>query len=103
MPKSNRNSSSSDASSADSMSSGLQRLRSKKQSSRVTWSDVSADLIAQVLDVCSSSGALISFSRTSDGGALHVYVKEDRDSENWYAADAEKLREILEELFAAYK
>ncbi len=45
----------------------------------VSWRDISADSIAELVRLCASNSAAVMFGATSDGGALSLCILMDRD------------------------
>lgn len=80
----------------------LDRLRKLSGHSEITWEAATPALLAGCVAAVSSQGALVSFSKTSDGGALCVYVKDGTQAERLYAASAEEADAHLEELTKLY-
>lgn len=58
------------------------------------------DLLADALDLCIDAGDLVSFSRTSDGGAICIYVKSGNQVFKTYAITQQDVDETVEVLAA---
>jgi hypothetical protein len=56
------------------------------------------DLLAVALDTVIDAGDLVSLSRTSDGGAICLYVKSGGETFKAYASTADELTEALKVL-----
>lgn len=77
-------------------------LKSKRQARTSSWGDVDPELIARVAERVTESGCLFSLSKTSDGGALHLFVKNGPDVIEGYYPRAEDAAEALTELYDAF-
>lgn len=81
------------------------RLSSRKTTNgqgAVTWGDVDANSLQACIDKATSQGALVSFSKTGDGGALHLRVIDGPDVAKEYAASGEAMDAYLEEFALLY-
>lgn len=56
----------------------------------------------QMLDVLTTSGALVSLSRTTDGGAICLYVRDGMDAVKRYMAHPVEFDEVVGALLEAY-
>lgn len=79
-------------------SSPLTGLNQRKRSRSVTWGDVDPKTLVNVIESATEDGALISFSKTSDGGAIRMFIKLDRESANFYASTTNEMDEQLSDL-----
>jgi hypothetical protein len=86
----------------DRPSSPLKSLGAKKKKGQVTFGDGSPQKIQEMIWRIVDQGGLVSFSKTSDGGALVLYVKDGLDEYKEYAADEDTLDEHLTNLIEAY-
>jgi len=53
-------------------------------------------LLARVVELVTTDGDCIMFSRTSDGGALHIRVLSEGTVAKWYPSTNEELQDVLE-------
>jgi hypothetical protein len=80
----------------------LTLLRKGKRTEDTSWGSVSPQVLASVIEAVTATGALVSFSMTSDGGAMALLVIDDKDKERWYAHTGEEMTIMLGDLTAAY-
>lgn len=80
----------------------LSELKRRRRFSGITWGDATPSVLVQTIEAVSQSGALISFSKTMDGGAVAIYIKDGTASERFYAGDADELAELLEHIHSSY-
>lgn len=62
---------------------------------RVAYTDVPPELVSRVVQSVTEQGDCIMFSRTSDGGALHVRILADGLIEKWYPSSSQELMDVL--------
>lgn len=69
----------------------------KKQQSRygITWQDAHDAKLSQAISSVVDTGSLISFSRTSDGGALVLTILDGTDKTPYYVTTGEEVDELL--------
>lgn len=99
----NTSSSKSPAKHGDSTPSRLAQRRAKASRGRVTWADVDPARLQTMIDRITQTGALVSFSRTSDGGALHLRVLDGNDGAKEYATTAQEADDLIEEFVDLYQ
>lgn len=81
------------------------RLASRKQSSKkggLTWGDGDSAKLQELVWRATEHGALVSFSKTSDGGALVLYLKEGHDEAKEYPASEQELDIVMDDLIETY-
>ena len=64
------------------------------------WSDVVAATVVDGIAAALSAGAAVTFSQTSDGGAICVTLWVDGTRHKAYAGDADTLHDLMAELAA---
>lgn len=84
-------------------SSPLTGLSERKRSRSITWQEADVKTLLNVIEMVTESGGLVSFSKTSDGGAIRMFIKQDRDSANFYASTADEIDEQLADLERRYR
>jgi hypothetical protein len=90
------------AKSGDKQASPLTVLRKGKRTEDTSWGSVSPQALAAAIEAVTATGALLSFSMTSDGGAMALLVIDNKDKERWYAHTGPEMVIMLEDLTAAY-
>lgn len=80
----------------------LSALRAKRRHSGMSWSDCEPVKLQEMITAATEFGCLVSFSKTSDGGAVCLFVKEQSEKENFYAANEDELAELIEHIHGAY-
>lgn len=80
----------------------LATLKSGRSQQSITWNDAEPQRLLEVVGAISEAGGLVSFSKTSDGGAVCLYVKWRAESEKFYAASVLELSDLLEEVQRAF-
>jgi len=80
----------------------LTLLRKGKKQEDTSWGSVSPQELASAIEAVTATGALVSFSMTSDGGAMALLVIDDKERERWYAHTGEEMAIHLADLTAAY-
>lgn len=75
-------------------------LSRQSQDGRGSFAECQRDLLAGALDLCIDAGDLVSFSRTSDGGAICIYVKSGNQVFKTYAVTQKDVDEAVEVLAA---
>lgn len=73
-------------------------FKSKSVESSLSLGDCSPQALMESLDAVLNTGALISMGRTSDGGAIGVYLTHDGHRYKEWASESEKLEQIFEAL-----
>lgn len=81
----------------------LASLKNSRTNSAITWGDAHDSLVASVIESVTEAGCLISFGRTSDGGALSLAVVTDGVPVKFYAASREELGDILAGIADSFK
>lgn len=81
----------------------LTSLKARRKRGHVECAECDSALLVGVLDRVIETGALISFSRTSDGGAISVYIKDGADEDKVYVTNEEELTQLLHELYEEYE
>lgn len=81
---------------------GRSVFKRQAQGPSISLADVTPDLVVSALDAALNAGVLISLGRTSDGGAIGVYVTSDGNREKAWGSSAEELEELFEDLRDAY-
>lgn len=79
-------------------SSPLSGIGQQRRSNSATWGDADPKTLINVLESATEMGALVSFSKTSDGGAMRLYIKMDRDTANFYGSSSDEIDAILSDL-----
>ncbi len=59
------------------------------------WADISVDVLADLVNVCTNAGAAIMFGRTSDGGALSVCILDGDSKIKDYFREPEDVEQFL--------
>lgn len=80
----------------------LSSLKGKSKKGHTGWDDCSPQLLQEVIARTVRQGALISFSQTTDGGALVLYVKDGIEELKEYPASPDELTELLEGIHETY-
>lgn len=65
---------------------------------RATFSETLPGMLAAAVDTVIQDGDLLSLSRTSDGGAICVYVKSGADTFKAYAVTQDDLDQLVQKL-----
>lgn len=86
-----------------SLESPFQKMKGRRKAKSVGWDDVEPDLLCRTAARVTESGALFSLSKTSDGGALHLFVKNGADIDEMYFSQAEEASEYLLLLYEAFE
>lgn len=79
------------------------RMKAKKAKKAIGWDDLDADLVLRAAARVTDSGALFSLSKTSEGGALHLFVKNGVDIEEGYFGNVEEASEFMLSLYEAFE
>lgn len=69
---------------------------------RVALEDLDTDLLVAALDGAINEGVLVGIGRTSDGGAIGVYLNYDGQREKAWAGNADELTELFQAIKSAY-
>lgn len=78
------------------------RLKGVRQQRAVGWDDVEPDLLSRCAARVTEAGALFSLSKTSDGGALHLFVKNGTEIAEMYFSSGEEATEYLLQVYEAF-
>lgn len=78
------------------------KLKGSRKDKSIGWDDLEPDLLCRAAARVTESGALFSLSKTSDGGALHIYVKSGPEVAEAYFATAQEATDYLLELYEAF-
>jgi len=65
-------------------------------SARCDVTECNTELLAEVIERVTSDGDCIMWSRTSDGGALHIRILSEGTVAKWYVSTHEELQETLQ-------
>lgn len=79
------------------------RMKSKRKSKAIGWDDLDADLVLRTAARVTESGALFSLSKTSEGGALHLFVKNGADIDEAYFGSVDEASEYVLALYEAFE
>lgn len=91
-----KNSAGSGSSSATDAATRYGQVSRSNQGGRASFKACPSPRLAAALDGCTSAGDLVGFSRTSDGGAICIYVKADGLDFKSYAVTQEELDDALQ-------
>ena len=80
----------------------LDALRKNKGKGKHEWAYVQADALHALIGRVIKAGDAISFSQTSDGGAVVVTLMVERDREKFYATSSDELNMTLGEIYEFY-
>lgn len=78
-------------------------LKTSSNDGAITWGDALDSVLSSVIESVVEAGYLISFGRTSDGGALVLSIIEDGKPVKFYFANREDLSVKLGEIEAYAK
>lgn len=81
----------------------LGRVRDRKKDSGATWADCSAAKLQALISHVVNSGALVSFSRTTDGGVSVLYIKDEEEELKEYPKSTDDMDALLDELIEVYR
>lgn len=87
---------------AESTNSRLSLRKQRAKKGQTDFSDCGPQLLQEVITRIVAEGGLVSFSRTLDGGALVVYVKDGLDENKEYPTSPDELVELLKDLHQLY-
>lgn len=87
----------------DNTPSRLQSRQGTKSRTAISISDCDTELLARTMERLTEAGALVSFSKTSDGGAIHMRVLDGDDIAKEYAATREAFDALLLEFYELYE
>jgi hypothetical protein len=79
--------------------SGKEKYNTQSRTSaheRADVTEVDSALVADVIERVTSDGDCIMFSRTSDGGALHLRILSEGVVAKWYVSTHEELTDVLQ-------
>lgn len=88
--------SASNAATSGGLAARLASLKDSGKQQRATWSSAPAELMLEVISDLVEEGCLVSFSRTSDGGALVFAIMSDGERQRFYASSEQELDVLLE-------
>lgn len=74
------------------------KFKGKKFHERLTLSDVRPELLIEALDAALDQGVLVGLTRTTDGGAIGVFITNKGVRENVYAASTEEAEQAFEDI-----
>lgn len=74
---------------------GLAGLKASMRRQGVTWQDTDPNQLMRLVAAIVEEGSLVSFSKTSDGGALVLTVLTNKVPERFYAANADELEALV--------
>lgn len=86
------------AENSHSLGARLATLKNSKSRSGITWGDVQDEALSQMIEACVEQGALISFGRTSDGGAIVLSILDEGEPTRFYAANVEEVTTLVAEV-----
>lgn len=78
------------------------KMKGSRKDKSIGWDDLEPDLLCRTAARVTESGALFSLSKTSDGGALHIYVKNGPEVVEAYFANVQAATDYLLELYEAF-
>lgn len=81
----------------------FRRLKGSRKERAIGWDDVEPDLLVRTAARVTEAGALFSLSKTSDGGALHVFIKSGPDIYEAYFGSPEEAVSFLTEAYEAFE
>lgn len=81
----------------------LSNVRKRKGNGSPGWDDFDHSLLAQTIERVTRSGALISFSRSSDGGAASLYIKDGDEEDKSYFAHEGEMEPFFLTLYEEYE
>lgn len=73
-------------------------LKTRRAGLRLTWSDVPPSDLLNVVSQVVEAGCLISFGRTSDGGALVLSILDDGEATRFYMSSEEDVVSIMSDV-----
>lgn len=79
------------------------KLKSVRQLKAIGWDDVEPELLSRCAARVTQAGALFSLSKTSDGGALHLFCKNGTEIVEDYFASPEAASDFLREVYDAFE
>lgn len=86
-----------------SLDSPFLRLKGSRKEKAIGWDDVEPDLLVRAAARVTEAGALFSLSKTSDGGALHIFIKNGVDIYEAYFGSPEEAAAFLTEAYEAFE
>lgn len=98
-----RSASVSSAENSSSLGARLATLKSSEKSGSITWGDAPDSLLSSVIENVVEAGSLISFGRTSDGGALVLSILDSGEPTKFYFANREDLDAKMHDIFELTK
>lgn len=81
---------------SSSLAAKLANLRNGSGRLKVTWESAESETLREIISAFVEEGHLVSFSRTSDGGALVFTVIADKVPSHHYAANEDELQLLME-------
>lgn len=79
------------------------KLKGARKARALGWDDVEPDVLSRCAARVTEAGALFSLSKTSDGGALHLFVKNGTDVVEMYFSTSEEASAYLLEVYEAFE
>lgn len=79
----------------------LAALRDSRRRKQITWGDADDQKLSTAIEGLVEAGSLVSFGRTSDGGALMLNVVTDGAPSKFYVTTQEELDDLVTELAIA--
>lgn len=79
------------------------KLKGARREKAIGWDDLEPDLLVRTAARVTEAGALFSLSKTSDGGALHLFIKNGTDVVEQYFGTAEAAAEFFLEVYEAFE
>lgn len=74
-------------------------LKKQRDSGAITWGDAEDSLLSSVIESVVEAGCLISFGRTSDGGAIVLSIVDDGEPTRFYMSAREELEQTLRDVY----
>jgi hypothetical protein len=71
--------------------------------SSISLGDVTPSLVIAAIDAAINEGVLVSIGRTSDGGAIGVYLSYDGEREKAWAGNEDELEKLFEAIRDTYQ
>lgn len=103
MSKGNGSTAGSKGASAPAGNSRLSSRKNRSKKGQTGWDDIESALLQQMIALVVETGALISFSKTTDGGALVLYVKDGFEEAKEYPASPDELEDVVRDFIETYK
>lgn len=81
----------------------FQKMKEKRQSKVIGWDDLDPSLVLRTAARVTDAGALFSLSKTSEGGALHVFIKNGPEIHEAYFGHVEEAEEWMLQAYEAFE